>query len=105
RNVFAMASVMTGSNKDIKSYRSECTAEDPATEVQSYLNEYNDRLTTIQQSNDEEKIKTEKKVDALVKMICKLERLHPFRDANCRTFCMILLYRECLKMNIMPPLL
>ena len=41
----------------------------------------------------------------IVLTIQKLERLHPFADGNCRTFCMILLNRELMRTGFPPCLL
>lgn len=47
----------------------------------------------------------DEKVTLIVKMIANIERIHPFKDANCRTLCMTLLYRELLKIGLMLPIL
>ncbi|KGP64197.1 hypothetical protein EP47_03840 [Legionella norrlandica] len=44
----------------------------------------------------------DKKLTAIVNLVQRLEQLHPFGDANCRTFCMLLLNRELLN-NQMDP--
>lgn len=42
------------------------------------------------------------KIAAIVNVVQQLERLHPFRDANCRTFCMALLNLELIKSGLHP---
>jgi hypothetical protein len=39
----------------------------------------------------------EQKLSLIVEMIARLERIHPFYDANCRTICVIILNRELIK--------
>ncbi len=36
----------------------------------------------------------------LIKMIQSLERLHPFEDGNCRTFCILVLLKELLRHDL-----
>ncbi|GEM_PF-6764760 len=42
------------------------------------------------------------KIRIIVQLIQKFERLHPFKDGNCRTFCMLILNRELIKHNLDP---
>ncbi len=42
---------------------------------------------------------------SIIELIIKLERLHPFRDANCRTLCILLLNRELIKNGFSPVIL
>ncbi|EKD53931.1 MAG: hypothetical protein ACD_60C00139G0006 [uncultured bacterium] len=51
------------------------------------------------------KVKTPlKKLMCIVTFIHLLEQLHPFIDANCRTFCMLLYYHQLMRHNFLPPI-
>ncbi|MFI4938414.1 MAG: hypothetical protein ACHQJ6_07905 [Candidatus Berkiellales bacterium] len=80
-----------------KRYKLVCTAKDPKQEVKAILEDYHDELGQAKTNSE--------KVQAIVKMITLLERAHPFNDANCRSFCMIILLLELLKAKILPPIL
>ena len=60
------------------------------------LDDYNKELKEDQTAND--KLKT------IIKLVQRLERLHPCPDANCRTFCMMLLNLELVKNGMSPVL-
>lgn len=45
------------------------------------------------------------KIRIIADTIQKLERLHPFNDGNCRTFCMHILNKELLRHNMYPTIL
>lgn len=45
------------------------------------------------------------KLLAIVKLIKELERFHPFPDANCRTICILLLFRELVRNGFSPVIL
>ena len=71
---------------------------------------YEDRLQEIpretwpENPDDAKKLNFFLRLENIVTMIQKLERLHPFSDGNCRTFCMLLLNRELIR-NKLPPCL
>lgn len=69
----------------------------PTKEVEEALNAY--KLSIFEANT------LEKKLQAIILMITKLERIHPFRDANCRTFCMVLLQTEILNLGLLPPIM
>tara|TARA_R110002110_G_scaffold195770_1_gene405475 strand:- start:96844 stop:98610 length:1767 start_codon:yes stop_codon:yes gene_type:complete len=86
------------SGHTIDLFKLACTAKDPQNEATKILENYH---RAMQQSG----VDQESKVKAIIEMVVNLERLHPFNDANCRTFCMVVLYRELLNNNIMPPIM
>lgn len=65
--------------------------------VQEVLADFNTKLQSA--------VTVEDKVALIVRTLSQIERIHPFDDANCRTICMIALYRELLRQGLMPPIL
>ena len=64
-----------------------------------------DLLDPVSENVDQKSVILRKKVAAIVTLVKSLEQLHFFIDGNARTICMLLLYRECIRNNIFPPLL
>lgn len=57
------------------------------------------------ENNITKKSDTINKIRVIADTIQKLERLHPFEDGNCRTFCMQILNKELLRHNMYPAIL
>lgn len=72
----------------------EMTHEEIQYKVTELINHYQYKIQ--QALNDDEKL------EAIIILIQSIERLHPFLDGNCRTFCMLLLNRELI-LNGFPP--
>lgn len=94
-------------------YRVICGEVDESfisSKVEIITKAYEDRLKEIPDEifpgNPEDAIKLNffLRLENTVLMIQKLERLHPFSEGNCRTFCMLLLNRELIR-NRLPPCL
>ncbi|MCF6764932.1 hypothetical protein L3V82_04030 [Thiotrichales bacterium 19S3-7] len=65
--------------------------------VKAILSEYNKNMSQGGLTNDD-------KLIHIIKMVQSLEWLHPYADANCRTFCMTLLNRELIRHDLDPAL-
>ena len=61
------------------------------------LDEYNNNIIKAKSPLD--------KLREITKLVSTLEKFHPFSDANCRTFCTILLNRELIKNGFSPVIL
>ena len=59
----------------------------------------NYEIEMLNQTNDADKLRL------IIQFIKKLELLHPFNDANCRTFCILLLNRELVRNGFCPSML
>ncbi|KGP62438.1 hypothetical protein EP47_01570 [Legionella norrlandica] len=68
--------------------------EEIESRVQAIINEYYKEISAAATSDE--------KLIAIVKLVQGLEQLHPFEDANCRTFCMLLLNRELIANHLEP---
>ena len=94
-------------------YRVMCGKVDDSfisSKIEIITKAYEDRLREIpneifpENPEDAKKLKFFLHLENIVLMTQKLERLHPFSDGNCRTFCMLLLNRELIR-NKLPPCL
>lgn len=65
--------------------------------VETILSEYEAAMKSA--------ISPEQKLQFIAAMICKIERIHPFWDANCRVLCVVLLNRELIKHGFSPVIL
>ncbi|WP_369007998.1 Fic family protein [Legionella sainthelensi] len=63
-----------------------------------------DFITDYQSEIEKAKDSTDK-IKIIAKLVQKLEILHPFTDANCRTFCILLLNKLLLENKLTPVIL
>lgn len=89
--------VLNNGRNGTNSFNLYAFSGDVNTKVNEIIRNYNEQIKSA--NTDEDKIKI------IVKMVSILERVHPFHDANCRTICMVVLYRELIKYGFMPPIL
>ncbi|KTC84507.1 Fic family protein [Legionella brunensis] len=62
--------------------------------INQYIHQYESKLKKL--SDNEEKL------EVIIELIQKIERLHPFIDGNCRTLVMLVLNRELIRNGFMP---
>ncbi|HHF7348465.1 TPA: Fic family protein [Legionella feeleii] len=65
--------------------------------ITCYLLQYEKKLRHV--SSDQNKL------DAIIELVQKIERLHPFIDGNCRTLVMLVLNRELIRNGFKPTML
>lgn len=65
--------------------------------INRYLLQYEEKLKRV--SSDQ------KKLNVIIELVQKMERLHPFIDGNCRTLVMLVLNRELIRNDFKPTML
>ncbi|MFW2532931.1 MULTISPECIES: Fic family protein [unclassified Legionella] len=65
--------------------------------IKSYLLQYEEKRKHV--SGDQ------KKLDVIIELVQKIERLHPFIDGNCRTLVMLVLNKELIRNGFKPTML
>ncbi|CEK09336.1 Fic family protein [Legionella hackeliae] len=73
------------------------THKEIAEKINHYILQYEIKLKSV--AGDENKI------DCIINLIQKIERLHPFIDGNCRTLVMLVLNRELIRNGFKPTML
>ena len=82
-------------------YKLACLSDHSEDRVSYALEAYHEKLDSVL-SNDPEDIEV---LNILCRLVTDLERLHPYGDGNCRTFGIIVLNRELVRLGFPPTLM
>lgn len=82
-------------------YKLACLSDRSEEKVMEALEHYHRQLNAMLMSNPQEA----EALALLCRLISDLERLHPYADGNCRTFGIIVLNRELVRLGFLPTLM
>ncbi len=89
-------------NTEREYYALACYSDNAKSDVGLILSEYQESMTRLKYRDLSIEAFQNHAIKFISKMVTDLERLHPFSDGNCRTFCILTLNRELIKHG-MPP--
>lgn len=81
----------------VKHYRLHCVSTRSREDARDILRSYHQAIQEV--------LTDKEKIQVIVQMVSKLERLHPYKDGNCRSMGLIILNRELIRNGLCPTIL
>eukprot|EP01119_Soliformovum_irregulare_P006759 TRINITY_DN19188_c0_g1_i2.p1 TRINITY_DN19188_c0_g1~~TRINITY_DN19188_c0_g1_i2.p1 ORF type:complete len:503 (+),score=-96.28 TRINITY_DN19188_c0_g1_i2:58-1509(+) len=71
--------------------------------IENIIKKYNANMDRLNEDDSFDRIIIrEMQLDMILQLVSDLERIHPYADFNCRTFCVLVLNRELIKNHFQP---